>query len=161
MATTTSTGCKIYIGSKTTALASETAWVEVGEVENLNEFGDVFTPVLFTSLNDGRVRKGKGTADAGDLALVVGFDGDDTGQIALKAAAADTTSSPYNFRVTLNNAPPFVAPATGSTPTEFRFRALVMGLRFTVGAADSTVTAATTISITTEITETAAATTGP
>lgn len=152
MAVYASTDCKIFIGTNVTALASETAWEEIGEVENLGEFGDSFTAIDFLSLNDGRVRKAKGSANAGDINLVIGYDYADAGHSDLRAAGDDTSSNPYNFMVQLNDAPPWEAPDIGSTPTTLKFRALVQGLRLNVGAANQIVTANTTLSITTAIT---------
>lgn len=59
----TAAGCRFFIGSKTGA-DTETkykadTYVEVGEIEDLGEFGDTFSSVNFTSLKNGRVRKPK------------------------------------------------------------------------------------------------------
>ena len=82
----TAAGCRLGLGSKdgadTEALYKADDYVDVGEIEDLGEFGDTFSSVTFTSLRDGRVRKYKGTADAGDLTLTVGLDNGDLGQAA-------------------------------------------------------------------------------
>lgn len=147
MAVSGSTGCKLYIGGQG-ALGSESGWQEVGEVENLGSFGDTRQIIRFLSLGDARVRKTKGTADSGDLALVVGFDAFDAGQLELRDASDDTSSNPYNFRIDLNDAPA----VSGATVTQVTFQALVNGFQFNVGSADQTVTANVTLAITTALT---------
>lgn len=150
----TSTNCRIYIG--TTQAAADLAafesdtYKEVGEVEDLGEFGDESSLVTFASLNDGRMRKLKGIKDAGDMALVVAMDGDDAGQAALVAAEKDSTSAGYNIKVTLND--------MGTTnPTTFFFRAQVISNRLAVGGADNVIRRNVTLAITSEIFEKAAA----
>lgn len=144
MALQTSANCKFYIGTKApaadlTEFQADT-YTEVGSIEDLGEFGDAFNAVTFTSLGDGRVRKLKGTKDAGDMTLVVAFDAGDAGQTALVAAANDTSSDGYNCKVELND--------MGTTnPTTFYFRAQVMGARITVGAADNVIRRNVTIAI--------------
>lgn len=153
MAVSGTTGCRLDIGTNTTALASETAWVAVGEIESIGNFNDTSEIVRFLSLSDSRVRKAKGTRDAGDVEVVVGFDAGDAGQDDLKDASADNSNNAYNFRIRLNDAPTGSAP----TPTTFTFRALVNGFQIRIGAANGTVLGATTLSITTAITEVAPA----
>ena len=144
MALQTSANCKFYIGTKApaadlTEFQADT-YTEVGSIEDLGEFGDAFNAITFTSLGDGRVRKLKGTKDAGDMTLVVAFDGDDEGQAALLAAAEDTTSVGYNCKVELND--------RGATnPTTFYFRAQVMGARVAIGGADNVIRRNVTIAI--------------
>jgi hypothetical protein len=78
------------------------SYVEIGEVENLGEFGDESQAVTFASLKDGRSRKFKGTRDAGTIPLVVGHDATDEGQLALVAAEASPLD--YNVKVVSNDA---------------------------------------------------------
>lgn len=139
MALQTSANCKFHIGTKAqatdlTEFQADT-YTEVGSIEDLGEFGDAFNAVTFTSLGDGRVRKLKGTKDAGDMTLVVAFDAGDAGQTALVAAADDTSSDGYNCMVELNDG------------TAFYFRAQIMGARITVGAADNVIRRNVTIAI--------------
>lgn len=143
----TSANCKLYIG--TTAAATDLTtfeadtYTEVGSIEDLGEFGDAFNAVTFTSLGDGRVRKLKGTKDAGDMTIVVAMDTSDTGQDALVAAAEDDQSDGYNIKVELNDQ---ITPSTGN-PTTFFFRAQVMGARIAVGAADNVIRRNVTLAI--------------
>lgn len=149
MAISTSTGVQIYIGSSIEAenlsqFLTE-SWVEIGEVEDLGEFGDNSEQVTFASLADSRLRKLKGIRDAGDLALVVGADDTDVGQDALIAAEATTFN--YNFKVVLND-----AATLGGTPSEHYFYARVMGKRLTVGAANNVVRRNFTLGINSAVT---------
>lgn len=135
---TTATGAKIFIGpavpptTDTEAEFSALTWTEIGLVESLGEFGDQSNAVNFSSLGDGRVRKAKGTRDAGNLALTVARDPTDPGQDAL--VAAEGTSNKYAFKVTY---PDRLTP-TGTDSTDY-FRALVMSKRNNVGSADNVI----------------------
>lgn len=139
MALQTSANCKFHIGTTTAAedLATFEAdtYTAVGSIEELGEFGDQFNAVTFTSLGDGRVRKLKGTKDAGDMTLVVAFDAGDAGQTALVAASEDTGSDGYNCKVELEDG------------TLFYFRAQVMGARIAVGGSDNVIRRNVTLAI--------------
>lgn len=115
MAVNTAAGTRLYIGTtgipanisdltEQQALAEFVAdsYVEVGEVENLGEYGDESEDVTFASLGDSRTRHFKGTRDAGTAAIVVGADITDQGQLALEAAEASHLD--FNFKVVNNDA---------------------------------------------------------
>jgi hypothetical protein len=110
----TASGTRLYIGttaipanindlSDAQALAEFTAdsYIEVGEVEDLGEYGDQSEDVTFASLADSRTRHFKGTRDAGTAAITVGYDITDEGQIALVAAEAQPLD--YNFKIVNND----------------------------------------------------------
>src|SRR5580765_2389638 len=96
-----STLCKIAIGTSAAASVDTQAEFEaitftnISQIQNLGEFGDAFNDIAVAHLDDGRTQHYKGVADAGVMSLVLSYDGTDTGQIALLAAAADTTSTNY------------------------------------------------------------------
>lgn len=121
------------------------SYTEVGEVEDLGEFGDTSELVTFASLTDGRIRKLKGTRDAGDMAIIVGADMTDAGQDAMESAEQDTLN--YNFKVVLND-----ALTLGGTPSEHYFRGKVMSRRLTVGTANNVVRRNFTIAVDSAIT---------
>ena len=136
---TTATGAKIFIGPATSSatdtvaeFAALTGYTEIGLVESLGEFGDESASVNFSSLNDGRVRKAKGTRDAGNLTLTCARDTNDPGQDAL--IAAEATPLKYAFKVTY----PDQITSGGSGSVEY-FRALVMSKRGNVGSADNVI----------------------
>src|SRR5690606_29390621 len=124
-------------------------WTEVKGIEDLGEFGDEAEVVKFTTLEDSRVRKLKGTSDAGAIELVVGRDAADAGQIALRAATK--TRDPYGFKVELDD-----APAAGE-PSMFYFAALVMSGRVQIGTANDVVKQAFNLEIDSEPLEVPAA----
>lgn len=145
MAINTSAGAKIFIGPVNNVADDETTYsgltyVEVGEVETLGEFGDSSQAVTFTGLSDARVRKLKGAADAGDIALTVANDPSDVGQIAL-IAASDTKFS-YAIKVVLAD-----AADENDTDTTIYFRGKVMSRRLNVGGANDVTKRAFTIGI--------------
>lgn len=131
----TSSGTRIYIGASVTSAAADTlaefqamtGWTEIGLVESIGEFGDRASIVTFAAINDSRMRKQKGTRDAGDLTLTVAHDPADTGQIAIEAAEA--TANGYAFKVLL--------PDSGGT-IKF-FRAFVASQPLNVGGNDNVV----------------------
>lgn len=150
MTVTTASGSKIYIGPTTAADdAAEyaaLAYVEIGEVQNLGEFGDQANDVTFTSLGDSRVRHLKGARDAGVLALVCGRDPLDTGQQAAKAA--ERTKFAYAFKIEAAD-----APDEDHTNSVFYFHALVQSARDNFGENDAVVTTTFNLGITTAIIE--------
>lgn len=151
----TAAGCRFFIGGKTGADTEikykADTYVEVGEIEDLGEFGDTFSSVNFTSLKNGRVRKYKGTADAGDLTLTVGLDNGDAGQNAVKTAHKDRSKGDYNIKITLNDGDPDASPAI--SPTTFYMRGKVMNNTVAPGAADNVVRRNITIGINSDILE--------
>lgn len=156
MGINTAAGSKLYLGT-TAAHANQAAYeadtyTQIGTIEDLGEFGDAYNSVTFESLSDARTQKYKGTADAGDINLVVGFDGTDTGQDNLKTALDDTGTDDYNFKVTLND-----MPSGGTNPTTFYFSGKVMSRRIQAGTVNNIVRASVQIGINTSIIEVAAA----
>ncbi len=115
MAVNSAAGTKIYIGSTNIPpnledlddaaallLFEADSYVEIGEVENLGEYGDESQDIAFASLGDSRTRHFKGTRDAGVLPLVVGADPDDEGQLA--CIEAERSNLDFNFKVVGNDA---------------------------------------------------------
>lgn len=151
----TAAGCRLAIGGKTGAETEteykDDTYVDVGEIEDLGEFGDTFNPVNFTSLANGRVRKYKGTADAGNMTLTVGLDNGDAGQRAVAVAHKDRSKGNYNIKVTLNDGDPGATPAV--LPTTFYFAVKVMNNTVAAGAADNVVRRNITLGINTDILE--------
>ena len=120
------------------------SWTEVGEVEDHGEFGDEAEEITFTALSDRRVRKFKGSFNAGSLTCMCGSDGTDSGQAAMIAAFA--TDDDYNFRVILND------PVTsGGTPTTLYFKGKVMSKQRNVGNVSNVVRQTFNVGINSEI----------
>jgi hypothetical protein len=133
-------GAKVYIAnaaSATIALLTEyeaitTAddWIQIGEIEDLGEWGPEAAELTFTSVADRYVRRRKGGIDSGQFTLICARDATDAGQIAMRAAVEEEL--PFPFRVTLDDKPT----PTGD-PTEFYFRGVVLSARNTFGEADN------------------------
>ena len=149
MSISTGSGVQFFIG--TTAPAESLSqfltdiYSEVGEVEDLGEFGDESELVTFASLANARLQKLKGVRDAGVLALIVGSDDTDVGQDALIAAEADDTLD-FNFKVILND-----KATLGGTPSEHYFRGKVMSKRLAVGTVNNVVRKTFNIGVNSEI----------
>lgn len=148
----TASGAKLFIGSANadpdTLLATYQAdsYIEVGEIEDLGEFGDESTDVTFDSLSRGRTRHLKGTRNAGTMPLTVGDDMTDEGQTAMEAAEA--TPLDYNFKVELNN-----AVTIGGTNSQHYFIGKVMSKRRRVGTANDVVRRVFSVGINSPITD--------
>lgn len=148
MTISAASGSKIYIG--TTASAENLSqfltdtYVEVGEVEDLGEFGDESEVITFGSLNDSRTRKLKGLRDAGTMSVVCGADDSDAGQDAM--VVAEASSLDFNFKVVLND-----QLTLSGTPSEHYFRGKVMSKRLSVGSANNVVRKTFNVGINTEI----------
>lgn len=130
-------GAKVYIGpaseakllTEFTAITTAGDWVEIGEVEDLGEWGAEGTEITFKNLGDKYTRRRKGTIDSGSVALICARDPLDVGQIAARAAAEEQYS--YAFRVVLED-----QPSDAGTPTSFYFVAVVLSAKNSFGTAD-------------------------
>jgi len=146
----TVSGARVYIGTTTAATTVEDfqgdSYTEIGEIEDIGEYGDQNELVTFTAINVGRVQKLKGTADAGDFALVVGADATDQGQAALIAAQAEKFS--YNFKIVYDD-----AITLGGDGSEEYFRGLVMSKRRVSGTANNVLRRSFMIAINSEVLE--------
>lgn len=136
---TTASESKVFICATPALPATDTAaeyaaltWVEIGEVEDMGEFGDESSDVTFSAVSDGRVRHLKGVRDAGTLALVCGRDPLDAGHIALKAA--EKTKFSYPIKVQAAD-----APSELYADSVYYFNAKIMSARDNYGSVDNVV----------------------
>jgi hypothetical protein len=159
MTVNTASGARLYIGTTATPAGLEDlddasailefeadSYIEVGEVENGGEFGDESQDVTFASLADSRTRHFKGTRDAGSMAIVVGDDPTDEGQVAM--VAAERSHLDYNFKVVLND-----ALSLGGTGSISYFYGKVMSKRKNVGDVNNVVRKNLTVGINSRIVE--------
>lgn len=108
MSVFTMANAKVYIG--TTAVADDLTsyeadtYIEIGEVETMSGLDDIQNFSDFTALSDSRTRRLKSTKAGADVTITCGFDPEDVGQIAIRAAAAVTTNTNYNMKVVYNDA---------------------------------------------------------
>lgn len=109
MGVSTSAGAKLYIGT-TASVGSTDSFTPVGDIVTLPEFGRVYTEVKFLPLDSRGVQKFKGSYDDGSLAVTLGKDLTDAGQLLLVTAL--DVDADYNFKIVDNDASPG-ASATG------------------------------------------------
>lgn len=130
MATYTSTGTKVFIGTTvacdTLAEFQADTYVEVKQLAKIGDFGDEATEIDATTIEDARKRTIKGVRDAGTFELEVNYEEADPGQSAMRVAAA--TDLDYNLKLVLNN-----KPTPTGTPTEVYLRVAVLSQRVIVG----------------------------
>lgn len=121
-------GAKVYIGAgkafngtdfiESDFTSGSPSWTQIGGVTNLGSFGDTAELISTNHVAESRVRKLKGTKNAGQMTIICDIDSADPGQIAARAAA--NAKETYAFKVEFNDAPP------GGTPSARYFVALVM-----------------------------------
>jgi hypothetical protein len=124
-------------------------WTPIGGVTNMGAFGDTAELISSKVIAEKRVRKAKGTQNAGSQQIVCNLDYSDDGQLALRAAAK--TKDTYAFRVTFNDAP------TGGTPSIRYYTGLVMSASEQFNEADNVMELQITVELDSNIVEVAAA----
>jgi hypothetical protein len=142
MTVATAAGAKFYIASSggspdpgTPANQTEyeaLTYTEVGELEDLGDFGDEAGQATFTALGDRRVRKFKTSFDGGEIAVVCGSDPADTGQAYMSEALAEDFN--YPFKIELDD-----EITVGGTPTTLYCYGIVMSERRNVGTVENIV----------------------
>lgn len=76
-------------------------YTSVGEITNFGEFGREFTLATHNPVSTRGTQKLKGSFNEGSIALQLGLDTDDAGQILMKAAAL--SDNLYAFKITTAN----------------------------------------------------------
>ena len=149
-------GTTIYTGSpqalpNSLATFKAISYTPIGEVSEIGEFGDERTIVPFISLADGRTRKSRGSADAGDIQITFAYDASNAGQDALATAFAVASQNldQYPFRVRLNDATGTGSPA--NVGTTYYFGAKITQLRTQAISNDGIVTKVATLAINTAV----------
>jgi len=144
--TTTTTPPASYTAAGYGALTYE----QIRPIQSIGAFGTSFESVTFDDICTGLRTKIKGINDNGEMEIVAAFDDTNDGQTAAVAAAKDTSTGNYNFKVTLPN-------KQNSTGTDaiFYFSGKVMSANTTAGGASDIVTRTFNIGINTEIVEVA------
>ena len=107
----------------------------VGEITDLGEFGREFALVTHMPVGSRGTQKFKGSFNEGTMALSLGLDTDDAGQIIMKTAALSDNN--FSFMVTTQN------------DDKYFFQAKVMSFKVNVAGVDSITTATTTLELTT------------
>jgi len=140
MAVRTSAGTTLHVSAGTPASFDVVGYealtfTAVGEVTDLGEFGREYSLVTHNPVGSRGTVKKKGSFTEGSMAMTVGLDTDDAGQILLKAASA--SDADYSFKVTTQNG------------DVYYFQAQVMTFKVGVGSVDQITTAAITLELTT------------
>lgn len=108
---------------------------KISEVTNLGEFGREFALVTHNPIDNRGTVKKKGSFNEGQLALQLGFDSDDAGQLLL--IAASNSDNDYSFLVTFQNG------------DKAYFQAQVMNFKIGAGSVDQITGATANLEITT------------
>lgn len=138
---TATTTLKISAGVPATFDAAGYAalsYTTVGEITNFGEFGREFSLVTHNPIATRGTQKLKGSFNEGQLALQLGLDTDDAGQILMKAAAL--SDSLYAFLITTANG------------DKYYFQGLTMGFKVGLNDVNSVSSATANIEITTSST---------
>lgn len=114
------------------------SYTAVGEITNFGEFGREFTLVTHNPVASRGTQKLKGAFNEGAIALQLGLDTDDAGQVLMKAASA--SDSLYAFRITTANG------------DIYYFQGLTMGFKVGLNDVNSVTSATANIEITTSST---------
>lgn len=154
MGSQTAAGTRIYIGG-TGDIASEAAWVEIGEVVNPGTFGRVYQNITHNPIGTRDTEKFKGSRNDGTMTLQLGQDMADAGQDALLDAL--DSDDAYNIKVEQNDADTSVSPP--GDPTTHTLKARVMSFEHDFsGGVDSIVGASVGLEVITGTLTTTAAT---
>ncbi len=109
-------------------------YTNIGEITDLGEFGREYAPIKHNPIDTRATVKLKGSFDEGQLALQLGLDTDDAGQILCKAALLSDNN--YSFEVTAQNG------------DKYYFPALVMSFKTNFGSVDSVTSASMNVELT-------------
>lgn len=107
----------------------------VGEITDLGEFGREFALVTHNPVGTRGTQKFKGSFNEGTMALSLGLDTDDAGQILMKTASL--SDNDYYFMVTTQNG------------DRYFFQGKVMTWKVGVGGVDQITTASATLELST------------
>lgn len=107
----------------------------VGEITDLGEFGREFALVTHMPVGSRGTQKFKGSFNEGTMALSLGLDTDDAGQVLMKAASLSDNN--YSYLVTTQNG------------DKYYFQAKTMSFKVNVAGVDSITTASASLELTT------------
>lgn len=148
MVSTTAAGSALAISAANPATEDAAgyaalAFTEIGQIDKIGAIGAMFAKVEFQPLK-GPKQKHKGSVDYGSISPTLAHDEADAGQTLLRTAADDATSKLYSFQVTY------------PTGAKRYFQGRVFGYPETTDGADTILTAAPSIEISTKIVKVAA-----
>jgi hypothetical protein len=106
----------------------------VGEITDLGEFGRDYNLITHNPIGTRITRKLKGSYNEGQMALKLGLDADDAGQIIM--VAASKSDADYSFMITMQNL------------DKYYFQAKVMSWKVGAGSVDNIVSVSCNLEIT-------------
>src|SRR4051812_45717150 len=92
-------GTKFFIGAAGAIPSSPDLFIEVGEISSLGDISEAFNAVTVESIGSGDSYTLKGTRSFPDFQITMNRKDSDTGQAALKAAAAAVRGTLYPFKI--------------------------------------------------------------
>lgn len=94
-------GTKLYIGAAGVlpTVTSPDEWTEIKDISNLGDVSEQYAQIAVESIGDGDTYHIKGQRQFPNLDLVLNRNDSDTGQGALKAAAASARGTLYPFKI--------------------------------------------------------------
>lgn len=92
-------GTKLFITDPGTPVASPDPWTEIGDISSLGDISEQFAQIAVESIGDGDTYQIKGQRSFPNFDVTLNRNDSDVGQIALKAAAAATRGTLYNFKI--------------------------------------------------------------
>ncbi len=110
-------------------------YTTVGEITDFGEFGRKYNLVKHNPVSNRGTVKKKGSFDEGSMALKLGLDTDDAGQIIMKAGAS--SDSDHSFEVATQNG------------DKYYFQAQIMDFMVGLGGVDTITAASCNLELTT------------
>lgn len=132
-------GTALHIGTTAEVTTTDT-YTEIAEVVSIPEFGRVYSVTKYNPLKSRGTQKFKGSFDDGTVAIKLGKDATDEGQVA--ALAALDSDFTYNFKVVANDATPEL-----EVPTTQYFKAIVVSYTTDYGDLNQVVGSTLTLEI--------------
>lgn len=139
MTVRTSAGTTLKISAATPATFDGAGYAalsfsNVGEITDLGEFGREYALVTHNPIGSRGTVKRKGSFNEGTMALKLGLDTDDAGQILMKAASV--SDNDYSFMVTTQGG------------DKYYFQAQVMNFKISVSTVDTMTAASVNLELT-------------
>jgi hypothetical protein len=113
-------------------------YTNIGEITNLGEFGREYSLITHNPIGNRGTVKRKGSFNEGTMALQLGLDKNDAGQILAKSASV--SDDDYSFEITTQNG------------DKYYFQAQVMSFKIGLGEVNSITSASINLEITTSST---------
>ncbi len=127
-------GATLFIGTSGTPYATETVFVKVGEVTDFGEFGREYVLIEHEPVDVRGTQKVKGGFNEGSFNFVMAEDLADAGQDLMRIAVDEDALRAMKIELDDD-----ALGASGSTPTTYKFDALIMSFVSQFGTRDTVV----------------------